>query len=118
MAVLEFSPELIDLGLTIGLMRVEDGHPPADAELNSDFFVQPDHYLTGVFTQPGQREALLRMAGRLMSPDGPPVVGTADEQWVSIASSAPNGSVTSGLFLVTKEIGDDLLVSLGGQVER
>ena len=38
---------------------------------------------------------------------------------MALASSAATGSgVTCGLFLVTRPVGDDLLVSLGGQVER
>ena len=117
MALLDVSPELIDVALAIGVMTVAEGRPPSDAGFNDDFFARPDHYLSGVLTQPHQRDAALRIAQRISDPSGAPVTGEGGEQWVAIARTG-EGAVTSGLFLVTRPIGDDLLVSLGGQVER
>ena len=115
----QFSPELVDVGLAIGLLAMPaPGGSPESATLNDDFFVRPDHYLTGVFTQPGQRSAILRIAERLVGPDGPPVLDGGGEHWIPIATVAPGGTVTSGLFLVATPIDDDLLLSLGGQLER
>ena len=96
MPVLEVFPELIDLGIAVGLMQVHTGRDLESATLNDDFFGRPDHYLAGVLTQASQREALLRIAGRMANPDGMPVVSSDGEQWIPLAGSAENG-----LYLVT-----------------
>ncbi len=119
MPTLELSEDLLDVGLAVGLMRLPTPtSDPADAELNDDFFNRPDHYLSGVFTQRTQREAVLRIAGRLVDPDGSPLVGQDDEQWIPLATVAPSGQVTCGLFLIATPVEDDLLLSLGGRLER
>ena len=119
MSLLEISPELIDVGIAVGVLRVPPGSTADNAVPNDDFFAHPDEYLTGVLTRPAQRDAALRIIGGLADPDGPPVTSVGDEQWVALASTAATGTgVTCGLFLVTRPVGDDLLVSLGGQVER
>ena len=119
MAVLELPAELRDVAIAFGLMAVPSGSTPEDAVLNDDFFVRPDHYVTGVLTQQPQRDAALRLAAQLADPSGAPVEGEPGEQWLRLAAATgDDDAVTSGLFLVTRSVGDDLLVSLGGQVER
>ena len=73
MAVLELPAELRDVAIAFGLMTEPSGSSPENAVLNDDFFSRPDHYVTGVFTQPGQRDAALRLAAQLADPSGAPV---------------------------------------------
>ena len=118
MAAIEVSPELRDVGIAIGLLSVPNGNPDA-ATFNDDFFARPDHYLSGVLQAPAQRDAVLRTASRTVDPDGTPIPGEDGEQWVPLVTTSGAGTaVTSGLFLVTRPVGDDLLLSLGAQVER
>ena len=117
MPTLEVSPELRDVAIALGVMKVPGGGSAANATFNDDFFARPDHYLAQVLIEPAQRDAVLRtLAAAAGNTESPMVV--AGEQWVPIASAHPGGAVTTGLFLVSKQLGSDVVLSLGAQVER
>ena len=107
---LDLPAELTDLGLALGIVATDGGAP----YVNDDWFAHPDRYLGGVFSQPAQREALLRLAARTLAdpaadldlPDVP-----EGQQWVPLATSG-----AGGLHLVVSGDGDSAVLGLGARV--
>lgn len=78
----EPSPELVDLGLAVGVLT----GTPEDPVLDNSFFTDPGAKLGGILADAGQRTAALNLLSRVL--DGAPGPGTTEgEQWVPLVTT-------------------------------
>jgi hypothetical protein len=110
----EIPPELIDLGVILGL--VTNGQGPL--QLNTEWFRDPITNLKGALTEEDRRTALITRATALFGTVSDeldiPTLHT-DETWIPIADTS-NGAVTGGLFAIIDVRGDDPVIALGAQI--
>ena len=79
--ILDLSPELIDLGLALGVLSGTPQNPQPDNE----FFSDPSAKLGGVLAEPDQRAAALRLLSRVL--DGSATPTSVDgEEWVALVT--------------------------------
>jgi large repetitive protein len=113
----ELSPELIQLGLALGLLRLDQPSDPDSWTLDSGFFADPGAALGGVLSDPVQRQAAMTLAATLLGRASdqldlprPP----AGQTWLPIAQ-ASDGDGSGGLFVVLDVDGDRVDVGLAGR---
>ena len=83
--ILDLSPELIDLGLALGVLTGTPQSPQPDNE----FFSDPSAKLGGVLAEPDQRAAALRLLSRVL--DGSATPSSVDgEEWVALVTQEQN----------------------------
>ena len=112
MTTFEPSPELVDLGLALGVVTGD----PDDPQLDNGFFADPISRLGALLADADQRAAALRLLSRVLdgSP-GPPAVG--GEQWVPLVTT--DGTPRLGLWgVVTDRSGGAVDIALAALVEQ
>jgi hypothetical protein len=109
----ELSPELKQLGLALGLLRLTNPSDPDSWAFDNGFFADPAGALGGIMTDPVQREAALSLAATLLGTaareaDIPDL--EAGQTWVPIVQEA-----SAALYAVVEAAGDDIDLGIAGR---
>jgi hypothetical protein len=116
MAGVELSEELVQLGLALGVLRLERPEDLASWTLNTAFFADPPATLAGIATDPARRQAAITLAEALLGraedtldrPDLP-----AGQTWIPLAKRG--GDTGSALFAVIDSSKDRVDLGLAGR---
>src|SRR5215211_6818849 len=108
--VRDLGPDLVDLGLALGILVPGAGGP----DLNAAWFEDPAARLTAVLRNPGQRQAALDLARRVLGEASADELDLRElppgESWLALASSA---TVPGGIYAVVGEDAGGVWLGLG-----